>query len=143
MTAKSSYELRASTEGISSVILTDAPTEQTDLPGASSFLVIESCHSTWIFDEENRRFRRLLKGPRIDREISTDWRSYDRLVLDRLSDAFLVFLDAAGSRVIRSHRHLGKCGHCEGKPIPATLLESLHPDVPALQLGRRRLLDAS
>lgn len=80
--------------------------------GTGRPLVIESCHSTWVFDEDNHRFRRLLKGARIGRSISTSWRSYHHVVFDDRSDAFLVFLDPCGTRLLRSWRHLGDCGKC-------------------------------
>jgi hypothetical protein len=76
-------------------------------------LVVESCHSVWLFDEENRRFRRMVKGLGPDVTVATDWRPYDHLVIDEQSDAFLVFLDENGTRLLRSRRHLGDdCDRC-------------------------------
>ena len=40
-------------------------------------LVLESCHSTWVFDPERRRFRRILKGGEVEeRPVTTPWRTY-------------------------------------------------------------------
>lgn len=74
--------------------------------------VIESCHSTWIFDLANHRFRRTVKGRELNRRFSTDWRVYDHVVFDSESGAFLIFLDALGTRVLRSQRHSGQCERC-------------------------------
>jgi alpha-amylase/alpha-mannosidase (GH57 family) len=75
--------------------------------------VIESCHSIWLFDEANHRFRRMVKGLGSEATIATDWRAYDHLVVEEHSDAFLVFLDDSGTRLLRSRRHLGPtCGRC-------------------------------
>jgi len=102
------------------------PTEDVHQVGQriSSLIVIESCWSTWLFDEEHHRFRRMLKGPRIDR-VFTDWRSYDHIIVHDSTVAFLVFLDAAGTRILRSKRHDGRCS-CGGRdraaePSPADL----------------------
>jgi hypothetical protein len=78
------------------------------------FLVLESCHSTWLFDRKGHRFCRVLKGPHIDSSVATGWREYDRLVLHPDSDAFVVFLDASGSRLLRSWRHTSRCERCGG-----------------------------
>lgn len=78
------------------------------------FLVLESCHSTWLFDTGDRRFCRVLKGPHIGSSVATDWRHYDRLVLHPDSDAFVVFLDASGTRLLRSWRHTSRCEQCGG-----------------------------
>lgn len=78
------------------------------------FLVLESCHSTWLFDTVGHRFCRVLKGPHIESSVATGWRSYDRLVLHPDSDAFVVFLDASGTRLLRSWRHTSQCEQCGG-----------------------------
>jgi len=69
----------------------------------SAFLIIESRDSTWVFDEENHRFQRILRDQGRNLEVS-EWRSYDRLITDDTTDAFLVFLDKQGSRMLRSRR---------------------------------------
>ncbi len=82
--------------------------------GVERFLVLESCHSTWLFDTVERRFCRVLKGPRLDSPVATEWRHFDRLVLHPESDAFVVFLDASGTRLLRSWRHTARCEQCGG-----------------------------
>ena len=89
-------------------------------------LVVESCHSRWIFDAKNRRFRRVLKGPHLVQPVSTEWRAFDRLVFSEDSDAFLVFLDALGSRVLRSWRHVGPCARCGEQLTTEMSLEDLY-----------------
>ena len=55
-------------------------------PTTPDVLSIESCHSTWLFDTEGQRFRRVLKGLDLDLdEASTGWRPYYRLDLDTRS----------------------------------------------------------
>jgi hypothetical protein len=86
-------------------------------PGSTvpDVLVIESCHSTWLFDTDRRLFRRVLKGLDLDvEEASTAWRPYDRLDLDSRSDSFMVIVEPAGSRAVRAWRHVAGCPHCAG-----------------------------
>ena len=87
--------------------------------------MIESCHSTWLFDEKNRRFRRLLKGTRLGTAATTDWRPYDHLVIGDSSDAFLVFLDPSGRRALRSWHHTGRCERCGTSNTAELSLEDL------------------
>lgn len=94
------------------------------------FLVLESCHSTWLFDEEAHRFCRVVKGD-LANAVSTEWRDYDRLVLHPDSDAFVVFLDQSGSRLLRSWRHTSHCERCGGEVTTEMSLSDL-----------RRLVDA-
>jgi hypothetical protein len=77
-------------------------------------VLIESCHSTWIFDIACRRFRRVLKGIEIqDHLVMTEWRSYEVLELDPRSDAFVVVLNPQKNRMLRSWRHTGGvCAQC-------------------------------
>jgi hypothetical protein len=88
--------------------------------------IIESCHSTWIFDIEGMRFRRILLDVESGgRRVATDWRPYYRLEVDPYSETFIVYLNIAGTRMIRSWRHVGDCDQC-GQHITAELsLESL------------------
>jgi len=81
---------------------------------AAEFVVLESCHSTWLFDPEEHRFCRVLKGPRIGSSVATQWRHYDHLLLYPDSDAFVVFLDSSGTRLLRSWRHTAHCDQCGG-----------------------------
>ncbi len=83
-----------------------------DQPPAET-LQIESCHSVWLFDEANLRFRRIVKGIDLPLPVTTGWRAYDHLVLDERAEAFLVFLDSTGTRLLRARRHLGEsCPRC-------------------------------
>lgn len=83
------------------------------LTGSTTLRAITTCHSTWLLDEDNRRFRRILRHPLV-RGVSTSWRAYERLVVDRSGEAFLVVLDRAGTRVLRGRR----CGRDCGCPSP-------------------------
>jgi len=89
------------------------------------FVVLESCHSTWLFDTADRRFCRVLKGGRVGSAVTTEWRPYDRLVLQDDSDAFVVFLDASGTRLLRSWRHTARCDQCGGDVTAEMSLEDL------------------
>ncbi len=78
-------------------------------------LVLESCHSTWLFDADRMRFRRILKGLDLDsRQASTAWRPYFGLEMDPLSESFVVLLNAEGTRLLRSWRHVDRCPQCGG-----------------------------
>ena len=85
-----------------------------DAASPDRFVVIESCHSTWLFDTADRRFCRVVRNGTPPAGVPTDWRPYDRLVVDDHTDAFVVFLDATGTRLLRSWRHGEDCGHCHG-----------------------------
>jgi hypothetical protein len=109
-------------------------TRRSDRPGgpagtvraADSPLVIESCHSTWVFDEARHRFRRVLKGLDLDaRHASTEWRSYHSFQLDEVTGRFVVLLNDAGNRVIRSRRHDARCTDCGGDVTRELSLDEL------------------
>ena len=71
-----------------------------------SQVTIDSCHSRWVFDSERLRFRRAPKGPGLDLLMAmTDWRPYHELLIDPDSDSFVVVLNDAGTRMLRSWRH--------------------------------------
>ena len=76
------------------------------------FAVIESCHSTWLFDTVDRRFCRVLRTGEAPSSVATDWRPYERLVVEDGTDAFIVILDPSGARLLRSWRHSQRCPHC-------------------------------
>lgn len=89
-------------------------------------LVLESCHSTWIFDRGRRRFRRILKDLDLDPvEATTEWRPYERLEVDEDSESFVVVLNPSGTRRIRSWRHGEGCVQCAGQPTTEIALEDL------------------
>ncbi len=76
-------------------------------------LVLESCHSTWLFDRAKMRFRRILKGLDLDvHQASTGWRDYFGIELDSDSESFVVLLNRSGTRLLRSWRHVENCKQC-------------------------------
>jgi hypothetical protein len=92
----------------------------------SGLLVLDSCHSTWLFDVTAKRFRRFLKGLDVDPMLAaTDWRSYERLELPDETEAFVVVLNPAGTRRIRSWRHVEGCVQCEGETTAELSLEDI------------------
>jgi hypothetical protein len=89
-------------------------------------LVLESCHSTWLFDTERMRFRRILKGLDLDtRNATTDWRPYYGLDLDPVSESFVVLLNQEGTRLLRSWRHVEHCSQCGGEATGELSLDDL------------------
>jgi hypothetical protein len=88
--------------------------------------VLESCHSTWIFDTERLRFRRILKGLELDAHAATtSWRPYFGLEIDPISESFVVLLNPEGSRLLRSWRHVEHCSQCGGDQTAELSLEDL------------------
>jgi hypothetical protein len=66
---------------------------------------IDSTHSTWIFDTERMRFRRLPKG--VDPatpSLESDWQPYFALDIDPKSGAFTVALNEDRTRLLRAWR---------------------------------------
>jgi hypothetical protein len=98
----------------------DEAQEQTD-----RFVIIESCHSTWLFDTVDRRFCRVLRASATPPSVATDWRPYDRLVVDETTAAFVVILDSSGTRLLRSWRHSQHCEHCGRDDTTELSLEDL------------------
>lgn len=99
----------------------DVETTPTEVP-----LVLESCHSTWLFDTDRMRFRRILKGLDLDaRNASTAWRPYYGLELDPLSESFVVLLNPEGTRLLRSWRHVNYCKQCGGEATAELSVEEL------------------
>ena len=84
-------------------------------PTDDALFVLESCHSTWIFDTEKMRFRRVLKGLALDAHAATTaWRAYYGLEVDPISESFVVLLNPEGTRLLRSWRHVEQCPQCGG-----------------------------
>ena len=76
-------------------------------------LVVESCNSTWEFDTDGMRFRRILKGIEVeDNPVATHWRTYYGLEVSEDSHVFIVLLNPEGTRLIRSWRHTDGCPQC-------------------------------
>ena len=95
-------------------------------PTPSAPLVLESCHSTWLFDTERMRFRRILKGLDLEaRQASTAWRPYYGLEMDQYSESFVVLLNPEGTRLLRSWRHVDRCPQCGGEATAELSLEEL------------------
>ncbi len=93
---------------------------------AGNIIVLESCNSTWVFDTEKSRFRRVLKGPDVENsQAATDWRPYYGLELDDESEYFAVSLNKAGTRILRSWRHLDHCHLCGGEATTELSLDDL------------------
>ncbi len=93
---------------------------------SSDLVVLESCHSTWLFNTTTKRFKRLLKGLGLDPLLAmTCWRSYERLELAEDSKAFVVLLDPLGRRRICSWRHVEGCEECDGDDTVELPLEEV------------------
>ena len=113
--------------------------EATKAPGVEEFrkevtfdpslVVIDSCDLTWLFDPLAHRFCQIARGaPRAEAE-AAPWRPYDHFVVKKGSDAFLVFLDSSGTRLLRSWRHRSPCSHCGADVMSAIgdRRSDLHP----------------
>jgi hypothetical protein len=88
--------------------------------------VFESCNSTWVFDQEHMRFRRILKGIEVEqRAVLTEWRPYFGLEVADDSEAFTVLLNSDGTRLIRSWRHTSDCAQCNGHVTDELSLEDI------------------
>jgi hypothetical protein len=89
-------------------------------------VIIESCNSTWVFNLDHRRFRRILKGLQLQNRFAvTHWRPFYRLELKPDSEAFTVLLNASGTRLIRSWRHTSPCTQCGNNATVELSLEEL------------------
>ena len=100
-------------------------------PNAAHFAldvhVLESCHSTWIFDPRHLRFRRILKGIEIGhRAVATEWRPYWQVQLDAEGEGFTVFLNSSRTRLIRSWRHTCDCSQCGASDTVELSLGDIH-----------------
>jgi len=91
-----------------------------------SVTVLESCNSTWVFDADHLRFRRILKGIEVqDRPVVTSWRPYARVELAADSEAFTVLLNEEGTRLICSWRHTHDCAQCGAHSTTELSLEAI------------------
>jgi hypothetical protein len=94
---------------------------------SADVLVLESCHSTWIFDPRHLRFRRILKGIEVGhRTVATEWRPYWQVQLDPEGEGFTVFLNSSRTRLIRSWRHTRGCSQCGTSNTVELSLEDIH-----------------
>ena len=88
-------------------------------------IILESCHSTWIFDREHEEFCRILKGVEVaDRPVTTEWPYWD-LHVDPQTETFTVDLNAARTRQLRSWRHTRDCDQCGGHETAELSLEDI------------------
>jgi len=88
--------------------------------------VLESCNSTWFFDTDRMRFRRVLKGADVgSRPTTTEWRPYFGLEVDPRSESFVVVLNAEGTRLLRSWRHTHQCSECGGRATAQLSLDEV------------------
>jgi hypothetical protein len=66
---------------------------------------IDSSHSTWIFDTERMRFRRVPKGTDPGAlSLDRDWQAYYALEIDPETGAFTVALNEDRTRLLRAFR---------------------------------------
>jgi hypothetical protein len=88
--------------------------------------ILESCHSTWIFDNEQMRYRRILNDIGVEhRSVSTQWRPYFHLQSDPQEETFTVALNADRTRLIQSWRHTPDCVECGGHVTAELSLEDI------------------
>lgn len=75
--------------------------------------MLESCHSTWEFEPARGRFRRIVKGGETaSHPGTTAWRPFHGVEFKEDSEAFVVFLNPARTRLIQSWRHTHDCLQC-------------------------------
>jgi hypothetical protein len=87
-------------------------------------IIIESCHSTWVIDRANSRFRRVVKSAhRTSAPVATEWQPCYGVEIDPLSESCVVRRYPQGPRLQRSWRHVEHCAQCGGE---ATSELSLH-----------------
>ena len=80
--------------------------------------VLRSCHSTWYFDPQRRRFQRVPHG--IDVTPGGEWAPYHRLEIDT-SGSFMVTLNDEDTRLLRSWVHSEPCPHCQSGELTQEL----------------------
>ncbi len=86
------------------------------------FHVLESCHSTWVFDVDRDRFRRVPRGVDIRMPSEQEWHPYYRLDIDAGTGAFAIALNPEGTRMLRSWVHEEPCLHCMAGEVTSELL---------------------
>ncbi len=95
-------------------------------------IILESCHSTWIFDPDRMQFCRILKGLEVDhRSVSTAWRPYWGLEVDPHSEVFSIHLNESRTRLIQSWRHTEDCAQCGGHETAELSVEDIRRAVHA------------
>ena len=107
-------------------------------------IVLESCHNTWVFDPIRMQFCRIPKGIRVaGRFVATMWRPYWQLELDPDTEAFSVYLDASGTRLIQSWRHNQYCDLCGSRRTAELTLEDIRSIVQSSEATLPRSIRAS
>ena len=104
------------------------PTDPSDVVSRRlDVLILESCHSTWIFDPRRLEFCRILKGVEVaSRSVVTKWRPYWQVQLDPEAEGFTVYLNATGTRLIRSWRHATNCKQCFASDTAELSVQDIH-----------------
>lgn len=75
--------------------------------------VLESCNSTWLFDTDRGRFRRVPRGTRLDFPAAdAEWEPCFGIEVLPETNAFVVHLNETGTRLLRAYRHADPCEHC-------------------------------
>lgn len=75
--------------------------------------VLESCNSTWLFDAERARYRRVPRGTKYDLPVpDSEWEPFFGLELLPATDAFVVRLNESGTKLLRAYRHRDPCEQC-------------------------------
>jgi hypothetical protein len=89
-------------------------------------VVIESCNSTWLFDPAQRLFCRVPRSTAFEvPPPQSRWEPYFSLDVDPNSEAFVVTLNEAGTRMLRSWRHIERCAQCGGEGTAELYLDTV------------------
>lgn len=108
----------------------------TDFVQSLDFIVVESCHSTWVFDPGRLEFCRILKGIEVGaRSVATEWRPYWQVDLDADAEGFTVYLNEDRTRLIRSWRHTKNCSQCGGCEKTELSADEIHRTLEAYHAG--------
>lgn len=95
------------------------PRPKETMTSNSDLLYFESCNTSWCFDQENLRFKRIPRP--VGKQASKSdfavapWEEYFEINLSDSTDEFTVVLNEAESRLLRSWTHSENCVHCFGK----------------------------
>lgn len=89
----------------------------------TSYEMIETCNSLWVFDASRHRFLRLsrLHPQNLAFVPESAWTPYVTLTINADTGEFLATLNESGTRLVRSQRHTTPCPFClAGLPADAT-----------------------
>jgi hypothetical protein len=94
--------------------------------------VVESCNSTWLFDTERARFRRVPRGTKLDFPATdVEWEPFHGLELLPGTGAFVVRLNESGTRLLRAYQHTDPCDQCGDDPTGELSLTPAAADTPS------------